>query len=69
MLEMQEISLILQLLLHLIHVASTILIHCGVDGLPHGDLQLENLDEEIYLHLLVDRDSISHSPIIFTWIK
>ena len=69
MLEMREISLKLQLLLHFIHVAGSRLISCGVDGIYRGCLQLENLDEEIYLHLPVDRDPILCSPTILTWIQ
>ena len=44
-LEMQEIALKRQFLLHLIHVAASRLICCGVDGPSHGNLQLEKLDE------------------------
>ena len=68
MLEMQEIDLERQLLHHLIHVSGSIIIRSSVDELSHGDLQLENLDEEIYLHLPVDRDPILCSPTILTWI-
>ena len=38
MLEMREITLEHQFLLHLIHVAGSRLIRCGVDGLSRGDL-------------------------------
>ena len=66
MLDMQEISLKRQFLLHLIRVSGSRLIRCGVDGLSCGVLQLENLDEEIYLNLPVDRDQILHSPRLLT---
>ena len=45
MLEMWEIARKQQFLLHLIHVAVSRLICCGVDGPSHGNLQLEKLDE------------------------
>ena len=69
MLEMQEITLRRQFLFHLIHVTISRLIRCGVDGLLRGDLKLEKLYEEFYLHLPVDRDPISRSPTLLTWIK
>ena len=67
-LEMREISLKRQILIHLIHVDGSRIIYCGVDRLSCGDLQLEKLDEEIYIHLPVDRDSISRSPTLLPWI-
>ena len=66
---MQEISLEHQFLPHLIHVAVSRLIRCGVDELSCNDLQLEKLDEEIYLHLAVERDPILRSPTLLTWIQ
>ena len=69
MLEMREIALERQFLLHLIHVAGSRLIRCGVDVLYSGDSKLEKLDEEIYLHLPVDRDPILRSPTLLTWIQ
>ena len=68
-LEMQEITLKHQFLLHLIHVSGSRLICCGVDGLSCGNLQLEKLDEEIYLHLPANHDQVSRSPTILTWIQ
>ena len=69
MLDLRESALDCQFLLHLIHVPGSRLICCGVDGLSRGDLQLEKLDGEIYIHLSVDRDHILHSPILLTWIQ
>ena len=43
MLNMQEIALERQFLIHFIRVAVSRLICCGVNGLYRGDLQLENL--------------------------
>ena len=53
----------------MIHVARSILIRCDVDGLSRGNLQLEKLDEEIYIYLPVNRDPIFCSPALLTWIK
>ena len=53
----------------MIHVSGSRLIHCGVDGLYYGDLQLEKLNEDIYLCLPVDHEPFSHSPTLLTWIK
>ena len=69
MLEMQEIALERQFLIHLIHVAGSRIIRCGVDGISCGNLQLENLDGGIYLHLSVNRDPISRSTTLLTWIQ
>ena len=69
MLDMRETDLERQFLLHLIHVYGSRLICCGVDGLYRGGLQLENLDEEIYLYLPVDRDPILRSHTLLTWIQ
>ena len=66
---MREIFLKFQFLLRLIHVDSSRLIFCGVDGISSSYLKLENLDKEIYLHLPVYLDPISHSPTILTWIQ
>ena len=69
MLEMQDIALERQLLIHLIHVAGLRLKRCGVDGLSWGNLKLEKLDEEIYLHLPDYRDPILLSPTLLTWFQ
>ena len=69
MLEMREISLKHKFLLHLIHVSGSIIIPCFIDGLSRGDLQIENLDEEIYLHLPVNRDPIFRGPTLLTWTQ
>ena len=69
MLEMREIALERQFLIHLIYVYGSRLICCGVDGLSRGDLQLEKLDEEIYLQIPVYRDHISRRPTLLTWIQ
>ena len=69
MLDIQEISLKRQFLLHLIHVARSRLIRCGVGGISRGDLQLEKLYEEIYIYLPINRDPIFRSPTLLTWIK
>ena len=53
----------------MIHVASSRLIRCGVDGLYRGELQLENLDEKRFLHIPIDCDPILRSPTLLTWIQ
>ena len=64
-LEMREITLKCQFLIHFIYVAGSRLRRCDVNGIYRRNLQLENLNEEIYLHLPVNREPILRSPSPF----
>ena len=66
---MREIALGRHFLIHLIHVSGSILILCGVDGLSHGNLQIENLYKGIYLQSPVDHNPIYRSTTLLTWIQ
>jgi hypothetical protein len=63
MLELRELALKFQFLLHLIHFAASRIVHCGVDGLSRVEVELGKLTEDIFLDLsLLDTDPLLLIP-------
>jgi hypothetical protein len=69
MLELRELALKFQFLLHLIHFAGTRLIHCGVDVFSRGEVEIGKLTEDIFIDLPLDTDPLSRSPSLLNCLN
>jgi len=59
-----------QLILHVIHVAGTRMIECGVDGLSRGDTKEGIMGGTNILHFIpLSLTSVERSPTLLTWIN
>jgi hypothetical protein len=68
-LELRELALKLQFLLHLIHVAGTRLIGCGADGISHDEAELGKLTEDMFIDFPLDTYPLSRSPSLLNWLN
>jgi hypothetical protein len=68
-LEVNGCAIQFQCIVHLVNVARNLLVSIGIDGLSCGDLDIEKLNQTLYLHLPLDFHQIQLTPDLLNWMR